>query len=203
MARPATHHDLRRRELIAAAERVFVDKGYAATTLNDLLTATGTSKGGFYHYFRSKDEVLRAALDGVLDEAEGIMQRAASLDAPPLDRLATIFRGMRTLRAGHGEFSRTLAVIVTDQTPAKAFHDDLVRRLAPPLATVLAGFPLAEPDETAELILDLLTSVSRSPRRDQILTDPLAQSRYTTAVRELIGATLGIGKDNPTLLELR
>lgn len=116
--------------------------------------------------------------NGVVDEADAVLRRAAMLGAPPHCRS-------------------------DGPTSAKAFHDDVIRRLAPPLVQVLSGFPISDPDETAELILDMVTSVSCNPRRDQILPDPLAQSRCTSAVREVIGATLGINKDNPALLEFR
>ena len=199
MSRPATHHDSRRRALIAAAEAVFVQKGYRATTLNDLLAATGTSKGGFYHYFESKDEVLRASLDGVLEEAAEVLRSAATLEVTPTDRLTTVFRGMREVRARHGEFARMLAVIVGDETPASAFHNDVIRRLAPPLALVIAHFPVAEPRYTAELLLDALTSVSRSPNRTGYLAEPQAQAGLATALRELLSRTLGINADDPSL----
>ena len=69
MPRTAIHHESRKRELVAVAEQVFIRLGYAETTVSDLLAATGMSKGGFYHYFGSKDDVLREAIAVVLDEA--------------------------------------------------------------------------------------------------------------------------------------
>lgn len=48
----------RRLEILAAARTVFVEKGYTAATMKDLIRASGLSPGGFYHYYRDKSDVL-------------------------------------------------------------------------------------------------------------------------------------------------
>ena len=50
----------RRSELLDIARAVFLEKGFEAATVNDILAAAALSKGGFYHHFKSKDEVLNA-----------------------------------------------------------------------------------------------------------------------------------------------
>lgn len=50
--------DEKKQELLNMAERLFCTKGYEATSVQDILDAMHTSKGGFYHYFVSKDSVL-------------------------------------------------------------------------------------------------------------------------------------------------
>ena len=53
----------RRAELLAAGEELFLAKGVAATSLDDITSRAGVSKGLFYLYFRSKDELLAAMQD--------------------------------------------------------------------------------------------------------------------------------------------
>lgn len=54
--RAATH---RKRALVAeTALRLFAERGYDHVSVGDIIEATGTSKGTFYHYFRSKEELL-------------------------------------------------------------------------------------------------------------------------------------------------
>lgn len=66
--------DARPQELLAAALSVFVERGYAATRLDDVATLAGVSKGTLYLYFPSKEDLFRAVvrenLVPVLDEAE-------------------------------------------------------------------------------------------------------------------------------------
>lgn len=47
-----------RNDIINAALNLFLNKGFHPTTVTDIVTAAGCSKGGFYHHFSSKDELL-------------------------------------------------------------------------------------------------------------------------------------------------
>jgi AcrR family transcriptional regulator len=51
-----------RAHLLRTAARIFAERGYAATTQNDLIAAAGLTKGAFYFYFRSKAELALAVL---------------------------------------------------------------------------------------------------------------------------------------------
>lgn len=53
--------------IIEAAWTLFYDKGYDATTVDDIIALSGTSKGTFYYYFSAKD-VLLTTLSDLLDE---------------------------------------------------------------------------------------------------------------------------------------
>ncbi|CUX40819.1 TetR/AcrR family transcriptional regulator [Clostridium sp. C105KSO13] len=52
--------------IVSAAWRLFYDKGYDQTTVDDIIELSGTSKGSFYYYFSTKDELL-GTLSTVLD----------------------------------------------------------------------------------------------------------------------------------------
>lgn len=52
-----------RERLIDAAMALFWEKGYANTSMSDLLTAAKANSGSFYHFFSSKEELLLAVLD--------------------------------------------------------------------------------------------------------------------------------------------
>lgn len=51
--------DLRKLRILDAAEKLFFEKGYEQTSIQDILDALSLSKGGFYHYFDSKNTMLR------------------------------------------------------------------------------------------------------------------------------------------------
>ncbi|MBQ1351136.1 MAG: TetR/AcrR family transcriptional regulator, partial [Oscillospiraceae bacterium] len=42
-------------KIVTAAWDLFYKQGYADTTIDEIIEASGTSKGSFYHYFKSKD----------------------------------------------------------------------------------------------------------------------------------------------------
>ena len=60
--------------IVEAAWALFYEAGYEATTVEDIVRASGTSKGSFYHYFESKDALLGSLaylFDAKYEELEG------------------------------------------------------------------------------------------------------------------------------------
>jgi AcrR family transcriptional regulator len=55
--------EVRKVEILDAAERLFAEKSYDRTTVNDMLEAVRISKGAFYYYFKSKEDVLDAVIE--------------------------------------------------------------------------------------------------------------------------------------------
>ena len=56
-----------RSRIINAAWALFYDQGYEDTTIDEIVEASGTSKGSFYHYFSGK-EALLGSLSYLFDE---------------------------------------------------------------------------------------------------------------------------------------
>jgi len=50
-------------ELLEAALRIFAERGYSNTRLEDIAAAVGVTKGTIYHYFETKEDLLRQAID--------------------------------------------------------------------------------------------------------------------------------------------
>jgi AcrR family transcriptional regulator len=75
MARPVDPN--LRIELLAAAETEFAQRGVEATRIDDIVARAGRSKGAFYQYFESKDDLFRHLV-------EGLLARLGTLVATPL-----------------------------------------------------------------------------------------------------------------------
>src|SRR5271169_981490 len=56
-----------RQEILRTAARLFQQQGYDATSMNDVAAALKLSKGGLYHHFQSKDEILFYLMDHAMD----------------------------------------------------------------------------------------------------------------------------------------
>ena len=71
-------HGERKAEIIDAAEALFLTKGYANSSINDILVALNIAKGTFYHYFASKEALLDAVIaqyiDAEIAAAQGIAE---------------------------------------------------------------------------------------------------------------------------------
>src|SRR5579862_8540182 len=83
----SAHADTRAR-IVEAARYLFWEKGYAATGLSELLARAGANSGSFYHFFDSKDAVLRTVLETYRDLLEPMVMRPAFAGrSRPLDRI--------------------------------------------------------------------------------------------------------------------
>ncbi|MGG3451575.1 TetR/AcrR family transcriptional regulator [Domibacillus aminovorans] len=60
----------RKKKVMVAAHALFVEKGYAATSVQDILEESGISKGTFYNYFLSKNELLISIFEKINSETD-------------------------------------------------------------------------------------------------------------------------------------
>ena len=56
-----------RQEILRTAARLFQQQGYDATSMNDVAAALKLSKGGLYHHFQSKEEILFNLMNHAMD----------------------------------------------------------------------------------------------------------------------------------------
>jgi AcrR family transcriptional regulator len=67
--------------ILGVSEKLFVEKGYEATTTQELVDTTGLAKGTIFHHYKSKEEILAAVLDVNLDRVtQKIDNRLAEMD---------------------------------------------------------------------------------------------------------------------------
>ena len=81
-----------RTNLLHAALRLFGERGYHSTSLQDVIDAAGCSKGAFYHYFDSKEDLLLLFHDTFIDHLLEFAEATAQQPGDPLVRLEAIFR---------------------------------------------------------------------------------------------------------------
>jgi AcrR family transcriptional regulator len=83
--------DARPQELLAAALAQFVERGYAATRLEDVARHAGVSKGTLYLYFANKEELFKAVVrDNIVVTIGEAEQDAAAFDGPSGELLGTL-----------------------------------------------------------------------------------------------------------------
>ena len=80
--------DVRKQELLDAALELFYQKGYAGTTIKDIHDKVGVTKGAFYYYFTSKEDVLDAITMQLAEKTVRITVEIA--DNPELNALEKI-----------------------------------------------------------------------------------------------------------------
>jgi AcrR family transcriptional regulator len=131
------------RRIAEAAIRLFLERGYDATTLDAIAEAAEISRRTFFAYFRSKDEILQAWQRGGWDEILDDVRRA-SPDEPPLQVFRNAF-SKRLSRYNTEQLKEIAKVISSSEALRAAKH---------------SSFAAQE-----KLLFDVLCEVWRQPER--------------------------------------
>jgi AcrR family transcriptional regulator len=96
--------DLRAR-ILEQGDKVFADKGYAATTVDDVIIAAATSRATFYRYFESKEDLFLALSRECLREMRDVVRdfgevRPGALASGDLERLMAAYLDLHRRRGG-------------------------------------------------------------------------------------------------------
>ena len=98
--------DLRRGQIIDAAEALFFEQGYDRTSVQDILNRLNISKGGFYHYFDAKETVLREISERRwLGQFERMKAELFSGRRSPMDKLNLLLRQANLFEAEDPHFA--------------------------------------------------------------------------------------------------
>ena len=85
-----------RDRLIDSARHLFWERGYAGTSMADLLAHANVNSGSFYHFFDSKEALLREVLTGYLHALQPVIVAPALASTPdPVERIFAILSGYR------------------------------------------------------------------------------------------------------------
>ena len=82
--------DARRREIVERAADLFDERGYHGTNLEDVAAAVGLRKASLYHYFRSKDDILKLIHEDFLTWTMRREEQRRSYDLPAGQHLLEI-----------------------------------------------------------------------------------------------------------------
>ena len=122
----------RPKELLAAALELFVERGFAATRLDDVAARAGVSKGTLYLYFANKEELFKAVvrenIAPILGEAEGIIEAYSGSNA---DLFREILIGWWE-RIGNTPLSGITKLMMAEAGNfpelAQFYHDEVISR---------------------------------------------------------------------------
>lgn len=172
MPRVVKHPELRRTEFLDFAEALFLSQGYDRVSLNSVISASGTSKGAFYHYFSSKEALVEALAERfarrVLIAAE---EDSEDEKSSALSRLNMFFARARRFKVdvapkscgALGGLLRPENAILAERVSV-ATTALFVPVLAEMISDGIAAgeFSTTDPDGVAEMILQFTNSLQRT-----------------------------------------
>lgn len=158
MTRIVKKAEERRLEIVKAARFLFQKKEYDNTTIQDVIDYLGIAKGTIYHYFKSKEELLEAVIEDIVDETvNGLQELVKHTGGNPLDKLQAL------IEAGNISDDNSEVLDHLHRPGNMAMHTRLIAativRMAPLYAELVAQgceeglFQTDNPLECAEFIL--------------------------------------------------
>ena len=109
-------HDLE--SVLRGAVKVFNERGYDGTSMEDLSRELGITKSAIYHHVASKEELLRLAVNRALDGLFALLDDVSAMDARAMTRLEELARRSVLLLVAELPFV-TLLLRVRGNTPAE------------------------------------------------------------------------------------
>jgi AcrR family transcriptional regulator len=162
---PVTH-TVRREAFIDAAQRLMQARGFEQVSIQDLLDELGASRGAFYHYFDSKQALLEAMTDRIVDTAMLVVEPV--VQAPDITAIQKLERVFSTIGRWKTERkSLMLALVQVWMSDDNAVVREKLRRmsgarLTPVLTPIIeqgvaeGTFDARSPAETARVLIVLL-----------------------------------------------
>lgn len=87
-----------KQRIIKTALRIFLEKGYERTSLRQIASETGITKGGIYHYFESKEHLFRDTLRFITSEMEKWSTSRFHSVRSARDMLESLFGSIRSMK---------------------------------------------------------------------------------------------------------
>src|SRR5579862_633995 len=114
----------RRAAILAAAADLFRERGFRATSLDDIGAAAGVSGPAIYRYFKSKHELLTVLIEEAAISWRAAVDDVLNTDAPPMVMLENLIDAAVALQLENGNLRGVL------QHELRSLDDDARRRLA-------------------------------------------------------------------------
>lgn len=150
--------------IIAISAKLFVEKGYDKTSMQDIVDALGMSKGGIFHHFKSKEDIFNAVMERQFDQIiETINQWFEEMDGlTAKEKLRGLIKRNLMDDKIIKESSNMVSSAIESPQIILAFTQNNVKKLAPIIADVIregiedGSIATAFPNECAEVLLLLL-----------------------------------------------
>jgi AcrR family transcriptional regulator len=195
MVRISKHPEERKHDLIDAAERLFLTKGYEQTAISDIVREVNVAQGTFYYHFKSKSDVLEAVVNkSVLKMADKIQLIAKRDNLDPAAKLSGFFDALVDFSSLNDELTNLVhreSNLILHQKLARTTLSMLVPLLSKIIREGISQgiFDVTHPVETAVLLLVAVGGLFHDP---DVLSDAEHIQRAKITVEQTITRILGM-----------
>jgi AcrR family transcriptional regulator len=192
---PRVAPEVRQQTIISAALKLFQKNGFDSVRVDDILQQVGLSKGGFYHHFKSREDILRQI---VIDEITSTFAGTDDLKIKndPVAALIELFlKGSTSLGAKEGVLG-TLESFASKSIYLDELERQLSLQLKPHIAKIIESgvsakvFREVDCAATAEIVMAVNDHGNRCAVLESLSADQL--KAYNLTAMESLGRHLGI-----------
>jgi len=201
---------VKRNEILDVAQRLVYTKGYEQMSIQDILDDLKISKGAFYHYFESKNDLLEALVDQMLLEAEPVVRPI--VDDPnltALEKLHRLFDTSARWKSARKDYILSLVrVWYADENAIirQKIQTHGIRWTTPLIDRIIQQgieegvFNTGFPDQIGELVLSMLYHVgdamvemifSSESKEIELAHAEKLMAAYNNALERVLGAPTG------------
>jgi TetR/AcrR family transcriptional regulator len=172
--------------LLLAGISLFAEKGYASTSVREIVALAGVTKPVLYYYFQSKEGLFRAILDWAADTQEQLLKEASHMDGTFLERIGFLYRRIYEQLEENRDLFRMIHNLIfgppqgVPNYDMERYHDRMLEAVKAIYKESLEKGEVkkADPDEVAMMIvgvtdycfhLDYLQTNSLDPERSERL----------------------------------
>lgn len=203
-------YTVKRNEILDAAQRLVYTKGYERMVIQDILDDLQISKGAFYHYFDSKQAVLEAVIERMIDEVEQLLIPIVhDSHLPALEKFERFFAASSRYKTTQKPFLLALLRIWYTDDNALVRHKVNaigIKRVKPLLTAIIyqgiqeGALATPYPDQIGDIVLSLRQSLSDAlaeiflsfePDRDELGRVESTVAAYTDALERVLGTPAG------------
>ena len=131
-------HNKRKQEILTIAARIFRQKGYNATSMNDLAKECGLFKGSLYHYFKNKEAILQEVIQSYFEYLLLYLEPIISSNVMPTEKLRMSLEiQMRAIEANRDAVSVALREDRAVENPYREAYIAQRNRLEDHLASII------------------------------------------------------------------
>lgn len=208
MGRKAKDPEIRRMELILAAEALFKEKGFEDTSISDITDRVGVSHGTFFYYFGSKNEALKAVIKYYVNlDKELIMGIVNNEKLDAVGKVQAIL-DVACVSNEESEKDENKLVEYLHKEGNETLHSEFIKRsqeVVIPLITTIVEqginegvFDVKYPKETVEYIVHLFNDVQHEIRNSSKSHD--SYYRKVRALEIILTRVFGMKEGSISLL---
>ncbi len=166
--RIAKDGEVRKQELLDSALDLFAEKGYDHTSINDIIDKVGVTKGAFYYYFKSKEQVLDEIVEKFNEYDAQIFREVMAEEISAAEKLRRMhIRGLKFIKENPElAWKSWQAIMSVGNTKIKHKHGETTHKMFVPIISQLVdqgvregAFDVPVPSETVGLLLNLYISL--------------------------------------------